>query len=950
MTVQPRRQRWLIYIEPLVEKGLPLWKSGWLRQGRRLVDAIRSGRGSNDEFVVFCGQALAGEAHQQFPSIKVLTLAHADFVPAFGTDPVEITLGWYRDTTPAKELAELGGLIKKKLGEFRPDVCITFSPAPFLKSAFPTCRVFHFETGMLSRAPACETAYFDPLGMLNEGMLGKYRKEIRAYKASPEELRAAKRIRQLYAKRWARPNDLVRQVRKRASTFRRTVLLALQFSDFYGYTAHAKYRNQYELLVAALAALPSDVGLVVVEHPDHPVLTSAAYADLGGAHPNLIWSLSFRAYASCAQQILPHVDAVMTVSSSVGMQALLWDKPVIVLGSGHLDLIADGHEPSEAADCTLSAQSRRRRQHILAWLLFHFYLPMSFIGRKDWLRDRLLEARKDGSFHALTSAMPPDEVVEAHKAGTTSEFVVDVPRARQAGLQVIACKLIDESDNELRRVVLVSSPSGTSHEFVAALPPVGKATTVELEWVSGEKQVRVDWAQLRSAGSAKPLDLSVSPTVHGNSLSVYDATSGAVAILGEPPVLRLPLSLFELNTDIEAELRVRSVNGSAVDVFRRLLAADLASLVDLPRQTKELAAHAAALERSVAEKDAYAASVLASLQDMQASASLQLSAANEAHEVARSHAAALEIAIRDLERSAREQISGLERERNDALIQIDALLSAGREKDRELRATRLVIEEKQSYIATLERQIREGAAEVAQQLQQLTRERDDAVIQLKAVSLAAREKDRELADLRASLGTKDQYTASLQLRLATEERSAREQLAALGEELQVARLQVESLVEASAVKDRELAEMRSSLNRRDELAVSLQQQLSSSALQIAALEERIVQEEARVVDLEQRLSHNKQEVEMLKRQAVCERQRARSALDEAMESGNRLQAKVGELEHVVNQVSSASAAVREELRITIERLERRESELSELRTRIAGYWLFKLIKVPKALS
>src|SRR5262249_33868801 len=95
------------------------------------------------------------------------------------------------------------------------------------------------------------------------------------------------------------------------------------------------YRTQFEYLYDVLAAAPKDVGVIVTEHPsDEPVLRRSGPNSILDAlrrtFPNIIFLDEFRRYQSSSQFLVPRVDGVWSVSSSVGYQTLLFN---CVLGS-----------------------------------------------------------------------------------------------------------------------------------------------------------------------------------------------------------------------------------------------------------------------------------------------------------------------------------------------------------------------------------------------------------------------------------------------------------------------------------------------------------------------------------------------------------------------------------------------------------------------------------------
>ena len=90
------------------------------------------------------------------------------------------------------------------------------------------------------------------------------------------------------------------------------------------------------------------------------------------------------------------VDGIVAVSSSVGLQTLLWKKPLIVLGRSHLDIIADSHSLVNIVK-TLDQAWPAYKERVLAWMLSHYYIPYKILFDNGNLANRILLAIKCAS-------------------------------------------------------------------------------------------------------------------------------------------------------------------------------------------------------------------------------------------------------------------------------------------------------------------------------------------------------------------------------------------------------------------------------------------------------------------------------------------------------------------------------------------------------------------------
>lgn len=368
--------RILFYVEPLVERENPSWKKGWITHFVSEITTALMAEGCDaSAFGCIAPTPLGSIAREVLPSGRIATIDQSDLIPRFGASSLEVSIGWYRKTLGDSALDEMANMVKTRLGNFSPDICISFSPAPFLNRAFPGCKVFHLEFGLVSRQPFPETVYFDPIGMFQSGSLAKFAQAIKAYAPENSETSLLNQFREDFCQvLQGNRNPLHDYIGDTVRRFESLVLLALQFSNFYAYDSHARFKDQYDLLIHTLESVPRHIGVVVCEHPEHPVLTESTIQYLRSKYPNFIWHTIFREVYSVSYYLMSYVQGVVTVSSSVGMQTLLWRKKLAVVGSSHLDFIADSHEVDKLIP-ELNSEWAPWKESVVTWLLSRFHLP-----------------------------------------------------------------------------------------------------------------------------------------------------------------------------------------------------------------------------------------------------------------------------------------------------------------------------------------------------------------------------------------------------------------------------------------------------------------------------------------------------------------------------------------------------------------------------------------------
>ena len=289
----------------------------------------------------------------------------------------------------------LSRVAAKALGGFVPDIIITWTPAPFLRKLFPEALILHRESGVFARPPYPEAFPLDPCGHYARSWPARFR----AASASAAALDETRRLREFFAGVF-KEVELIPERPELLKSFKRSILVAGQVSHFYSYDANCAYRSQMHMLEDVLKHAPPDCAVIYVQHPDTPQpMRENEIAWMRSRYPNFIPERQFKGSPSLSQQLLHVVDAVATVTSTVGWQSVFWGKPLIALGNGQFNAYAQA-ESAEAIPRVLQ-QAAPDTLANAAWLAFHYCIPETYLRQAGWLssylRDRLEHWRKRGA-------------------------------------------------------------------------------------------------------------------------------------------------------------------------------------------------------------------------------------------------------------------------------------------------------------------------------------------------------------------------------------------------------------------------------------------------------------------------------------------------------------------------------------------------------------------------
>lgn len=384
----------LFYVEPLIEMGRPYWKEGWLNTySYKLIKTLIHSNTEN-EFKIIISESLSQKSIE-IENTSYLVVNQDELLQPFRSY-LDASMAWYLGTYTEEQLKYYYELYEKKLTDFKPDIIFSFSNVPFLQKLYPSALVLCMEFSIFSRAPFPESWFLDSLGVAGGGA-GATLNKIFSERDIPElSEHSAQRIKALKAKITTlimSKSPFKNIFQEWRNQFQNLVFVPLQFSDFYIFNGQCKYINQFDFAYDILKRTPSNIGIVFCEHPQYPVFNADTLSFFRNKFPNFLYSHEFGFYDSPGQFIIGHSDSVMTVCSSLAMQSLIWDVPLITLGNDYLDFISDGKSP-ENLMTILSSKQFKDKDKYLHWIVTKYAIPDFLLYKPDWLPNYLYCRKK----------------------------------------------------------------------------------------------------------------------------------------------------------------------------------------------------------------------------------------------------------------------------------------------------------------------------------------------------------------------------------------------------------------------------------------------------------------------------------------------------------------------------------------------------------------------------
>ena len=387
------------FVNPLVHPRGPCFNYGWVEALIKLVEPLR--REVRCECMLIAG-AWFKDWVRQNGKTQLLTglrtawldeLSLYRSIKELGELPTALDQAAHQaDEAEQPSLRVIADALAASIEGFQPDIIIGFAgEANYLAKLWPTAFRLHIERGQFGRDPYPFCVYFDHVGTHSRSAIGR----IGGLKLTYPITTDGRTLVATFRSQMAAAFDSLDPFRSYdfRSHFDRLCLLPLQISNEFSFDGQVNYRTQFEYLYDVLAAAPKDVGVIVTEHPNgEPILrrsgTVSNLDSLRGTFPNLIFLDEFRRYQSPAQFLVPRVDGVWSVSSSVGHQALLFDRTLGAPPSSELSDVAD-ETTFENFFGRIGHRKSTNAEAFLAWMLERYLVPAKLLTDGRWLHDYL---------------------------------------------------------------------------------------------------------------------------------------------------------------------------------------------------------------------------------------------------------------------------------------------------------------------------------------------------------------------------------------------------------------------------------------------------------------------------------------------------------------------------------------------------------------------------------
>jgi hypothetical protein len=413
----------LLYLDPWIDvSDKPQFKMVWFKKFlpssiRELITHANLINNFNVEIKVICSDIAEVGIKEDYKFVEFLSISQEELRGIFDSFEDYITL--QRSKENNQKFTSLNKIILERLNGFVPDVIIPISSSvKYLKYAFENSLILFNESGIFSRPPFPGSLYFDCSASMDDSFLLKHKNEILALNNDDSQKEFLSKIRKFFFEKLDSRNPykgIMGMFRKKYS---KIVLLSLQRFDSPLFRTQSIFKDQIEYLKYVFDNVDSSIGIIVTEHASDIILNCAVIHDyFKNKYKNFIYIKETEVNSNSSQFLLRMVDGVITVSSTVGLQALLYEKALFVPSkTSYLTAFCDETSLAEISNFFNSGKYKNK-DGALYYLLTRYYVLNKYFEDGEWfynfLNRSLANFRKgvDSNFYERIDS---DERLLAH--------------------------------------------------------------------------------------------------------------------------------------------------------------------------------------------------------------------------------------------------------------------------------------------------------------------------------------------------------------------------------------------------------------------------------------------------------------------------------------------------------------------------------------------------------
>ncbi|MEO1638506.1 MAG: HAD family hydrolase [Pseudomonadota bacterium] len=264
------------------------------------------------------------------------------------SDP-EIMIRSYGAPLEKAEKHRFANNLRSALGDWRPDIILVWeSPSDIFRAVFPESLVLDLTPSIFMRPPYPAMIAFDPHGIYGRSWLADADPEGSAARTTVSDLRTS------FSAHFE-SLDIEERFRKLTggTDLAAATLVPLQISSYFAWYDTSYFSTQTALMGATDAQVPGQSPLIFTQYTgtfvEERLIRQENIASWREAMPRLVYDTRFEGLDNFTQYLVPYTRNMVSVSSTLGLQAKLYGRPLLSPAVSHLKCVADSDQISDLA-------------------------------------------------------------------------------------------------------------------------------------------------------------------------------------------------------------------------------------------------------------------------------------------------------------------------------------------------------------------------------------------------------------------------------------------------------------------------------------------------------------------------------------------------------------------------------------------------------------------------
>lgn len=324
----------------------------------------------------------------------------------------------YRDDYSWEQFEYFSNLYPKTLNNWIPDIIFYFEISnTLLRKIYPDALHITYLGGLWKAIPPHFSLCFDPTGAWATSSLVNYASEIKQFKISAKNNEKINKLKDIFKHKIKKTSLCKKELEYLKNKYSKLILLPLSIHSFIFETENDS-KSQLEFMEKVFKQVPEEIGVIVTTHHAAPIFTPALIEHYRNKYHNFIYIEKFENYSQSSLYCLPYVDAIINVTSSLGLKALLCDVKIISMGKYYNNWFKDAQGLENITE--LLNSPIKDKNNVIYWLLTHYDFVLPQYSNPNWICsyfERCLEKfRKSGiNFNYFTEEQNIDKVINYYR-------------------------------------------------------------------------------------------------------------------------------------------------------------------------------------------------------------------------------------------------------------------------------------------------------------------------------------------------------------------------------------------------------------------------------------------------------------------------------------------------------------------------------------------------------